>query len=87
MMGKTSRISEIQAEIRRLEALRGTPEQPPALEALLGQLRRTLQWHASRIDPPHYNTATVSLYERSGRSKRAKRRFNVQRDYPAVQLP
>ena len=86
MMGNQTRIIELQAEIAALERLRGTAQEPPALDAQVGQLRRTLQWHESRLDPPHHNTGEVSLYERSGRSKRAKRRFDPARDYPLVSL-
>jgi hypothetical protein len=83
-MDKQQRITEIQAEIAALEAVRGTPEQPVALDAQLGQLQRTLRWHMRRLDPPHYNTGRSSLYDRNGRSKRNVRRLPVQADYPAV---
>lgn len=85
-MTKEARIAEIRAEIDALNALRGTPQEPPALDAQLGQLQRTLRWHESRLDPPHHNTGSASLYERSGRSKRARRRYNPALDYPAVTL-
>lgn len=85
-MTKETRIAELRTEIEALEALRGTPNEPPALNAQLGQLQRTLRWHEARLDPPHHNTGSTSLYERSGRSKRTRRRFNTALDYPVVSL-
>jgi hypothetical protein len=85
-MDKQQRISEIQAEIAHLEAVRGTPGEPVALDAQLGQLQRTLRWHMRRLDPPHFNTGRSSLYDRNGRSKRTVRRPLPQADYPAVSL-
>lgn len=85
-MDKQTRITQLQAEIARLEALRGTAEEPPALDAQVGQLRRTLAWHEARLGPSHYNVGSASLYERTGRSKRTVKRFNPALDYPAFSL-
>lgn len=84
---KQARIRALRDEIAALEALRGTPQQPPALDAQVGQLQRTLRWHESRLEPPHHNTGSASIYERNGRSKRTTRRFDAARDYPVVQIP
>ena len=86
MADKQTRIAEIRAEIAQLDALRGTSQEPVALDAQIGQLQRTLRWHETRLDPPHPNTGRLSLYERSGRSKRSVRRFPVALDYPAISL-
>lgn len=86
MTDKQTRIAEIRAEIEALSALRGTPDAPVALEAQIGQLRRTLKWHETRLDPPHYNTGRLSLYDRNGRSKRTVKRFPSALDYPVLSL-
>jgi len=86
MTDKQTRIAEIRAEIAQLTALRGTPQEPVALDAQIGQLQRTLRWHETRLDPPHPNTGRLSVYERSGRSKRSVRHFPAYRDLPVVSL-
>lgn len=70
-MNHQANIAEVQAKISALEALRGTPDEPPALDAQIGQLRRTARWHTVRLEQDHHNVGRSSLYARSGRSKRS----------------
>lgn len=70
-MNHQANIIEAQAKIAALEALRGTRDEPPALDAQIGQLRRTVRWHSVRLEQDHHNVGRSSLYARSGRSKRS----------------
>lgn len=85
-MNHLQSIAEVERKIAALEALRGTPSEPPALDAQVGQLRRTREWHAVRLDQEHHNVGTSSLYERSGRSKRTAIRRNTALDQPLSTL-
>lgn len=70
-MNHQANIVEVEARIAALEALRGSSDEPPALDAQIGQLRRTVRWHSVRLAQAHHNTGSASLYARSGRSKRS----------------
>lgn len=75
-------ITAAEVKIAALEALRGTPQEPPALDALIGVLRRTRTWHSVRLDQQHPNIGSASLFERSGRSKRTTRSPHSVSDQP-----
>jgi transcription termination factor NusB len=83
-MNRLEHIARLEAEISALESLRGTDREPPALDAQIGQHLRTLAWHRVRLDETHHNVGRASLYDRSGKSKRARRA--VERDFPLVGL-
>jgi hypothetical protein len=75
-------MAEVEGKIAQLEGLRGTPSEPPALDALIGCLRRTRAWHSVRLDQQHPNVGKASLFERSGRSKRTNRSPHSVSDQP-----
>jgi hypothetical protein len=82
MLNHVESIAEVERKIAALEAQRGAPDEPPALDAQIGALRRTRAWHAVRLDQTHPNVGTASLFERSGRSKRSARRAPSAPDTP-----
>lgn len=87
-MQHLNHVAQLEAEISALEKKRGTREEPPALDAQIGILRRTRDWHAARLDQRPRNVGKSSLYEKGGRSQRKHGiRHNRFLETPLVHVP
>jgi len=86
-MNHLDKLAEIEAQISHLQGLRGTPDEPKCLEAQLGLLERTRKWHASRLDKRPRNVESTTLYDKGGRTQRARGiRRNRLPEQPLVEL-